>query len=196
MNKPNWFNYEYFDFLDKNKEVWGYISDIKEFSKLIELYICYISEHEIKEGLEGIITDRFSEYKNEIKIYFESSHFKLNSFNNNVKQFLNYCEKRSRLDEIIDQDLENVKKLKQSLENTNKLTQDLGCEKYFSNAGEINEINEIEKFAHNWKKESQINSEVSDSEVNRLMCLFPKTFKYVNENKLGWNLGGWSSSYE
>lgn len=88
-----------------------------------------------------------------------------------------------------------MKKLKKCLEDVKKISKEIGCEKYFGVKTEIEDIKEAEKISSDWSNEKQIIGDGSDDTISRLMKLFPKTFEYVNKNKLGWNLGGWSGGF-
>lgn len=207
INFPSWFKYSLDDFVERNDEVWNYIYNIKTFSDIMDLYRCCIEEDEISQSLIEIIDQRFAEYsEGEVEEYLNSDKCTLHSFNTKFKKFLNHFEKRVSLSKVIKQDIEKIKKIKESLEKANNLYQELleesltqrGIERVTRNiTDEIELINEMENAGLMWSRERKVSGYNNwyDTLINKAFSLYPKTFKYISQNKLGWDLGGCSGGY-
>lgn len=197
IDLPVWFKYTYDDFDNKNKEVWAYVENLK-FAEIIELYYCCVEEEQIKTGIADTVYQQFSNYEKDINSFATSKQRKLYSFNSEVSNLINHCIKRNNISEPISQDLQNLNKIEAACKNVEKVCKTAGLSiKSFGKYDPLINfefLNQAKKLGELWLKEKQVlgDLEIGDDAISKLFEVFPKTFEYVRENKLGWNLGGWS----
>jgi hypothetical protein len=204
---PSWFKYTLEDFTRtgtaacKNKEVWNYISNIKDFSKIMHLLCSVVGEDEIFEGVGDTIEENFHKYKN-IKSYFSKENISI--FNKKFSGIYAYCKNRYLLKEVIEEDLKIINEVKNNIDKLNKKICQKNLDVVLTKLLGFDSAKENLNFAIKCGEEWKANYRVADTDkvempsepmANTVVNLFPKTFEYVTENKLGWHLYGWSGGY-
>jgi len=184
IDMPSWFKYTYDDFIEKNSEVWTYIKEKLKFEEMIELYAICKAEKEITDGLFEIVFEQFHMYEDDINNFVKSNKYKLLSFNKETADLVGACVKKNNIAQVVEEDLKNLNEIEEKLRSYEK---SFGIKFDFVDFECLNKAKKIGKF---WMHEKQIvnNGDVYGSEINTIINLFPKTFAYVKENDLDWNL--------
>jgi hypothetical protein len=97
---PSWFEYTLDDFINKNNEVWKYISEL-ELKEIIELYVACESDEEIEPCLTQLIyEENFDKYENDINNFVDNNKCGLFSFDKKLFEFVNklvdYAKERKK----------------------------------------------------------------------------------------------------